>query len=209
VLVLALFLSDWRTAFISVTAIPLSLISAALVLAWWGETMNTMVLAGLVIAVGEVVDDAIIDVENITRRLRLNRELAQPRAAFAVVLEASLEVRSAVVYGSLIVALVLLPVFSLGGLAGAFFQPLALAYITAILASLLVALSLTPALSLMLLPGAALRREDRGWRESPSRSTAGFARGRDQPAGCDHDPGLVDRGGVAVSRAWARNELRD
>ena len=160
VLVLALFLSDWRTAFISVTAIPLSLISAALVLAWWGETINTMVLAGLVIAVGEVVDDAIIDVENIARRLRLNRELAQPRAAFAVVLDASLEVRSAVVYGSLIVALVLLPVFSLGGLAGAFFQPLALAYITAILASLLVALSVTPALSLMLLPGAVLRRED-------------------------------------------------
>jgi CzcA family heavy metal efflux pump len=119
-----------------------------------------MVLAGLVIALGEVVDDAIIDVENIQRRLRLNRTLPQPLPAFQVVLQASLEVRSAVVYASLIVMLVFLPVLFLEGVAGSFFRPLASAYLLAILASLLVALTVTPALSLMLLPGAADRHRD-------------------------------------------------
>ena len=118
-----------------------------------------MVIAGLIIALGEVVDDAIIDVENIVRRLRLNRAPAEPRPAFQVVLEASLEVRSAVVYGSVIVVLVFLPVFLLDGLAGSFFRPLALSYVLAIAASLLVALTVTPALSLMLLPQAIDARE--------------------------------------------------
>ena len=160
IIVLALFLHDWRTAFISITAIPLSLVAALLVLRWRGETLNTMVLAGLVIALGEVVDDAIIDVENILRRLRQNRALPQPRPAFAVVLDASLEVRSAVVYASAIVVLVFLPVFFLDGLMGTFFRPLALSYILSILASLAVALTLTPALSLMLLRGKALERKN-------------------------------------------------
>src|SRR4029434_4188920 len=106
-------------------------------------TVNTMVLAGLVIALGEVVDDAIIDVENIVRRLRQNRLSAQPRSAFQVVLDASLEVRSAVVYATMIVVLAFLPVFFLEGLAGSFFRPLALAYVLAILASLAVALTVT------------------------------------------------------------------
>jgi hypothetical protein len=97
VVILVVFLFDWRTALISMTAIPLSLMAAALVLHFAGATMNTMVIAGLVIALGEVVDDAIIDVENILRRLRLNREAEQPESAFTVVLNASLEVRSAVV----------------------------------------------------------------------------------------------------------------
>jgi CzcA family heavy metal efflux pump len=153
VVVLVLFLYDWRSAWISVTAIPLSLIAAVLVLYWRGQTLNTMVLAGLVIALGEVVDDAIIDVENISRRLRLNKQLLRPRNPFLVVLDASLEVRSAVVYATLIVVLAFLPVLFLEGLAGSFFQPLALAYVLAILASLGVALVVTPALSLMLLPG--------------------------------------------------------
>jgi CzcA family heavy metal efflux pump len=155
VLVLGFFLRDWRTSIISLTAIPLSLVAAAVVMRYRGGTIDTMVLAGLVIALGEVVDDAIIDVENIVRRLRLNREAGNPRSAFAVVLDASIEVRSAVVYASLIVALVFLPVFFLGGLAGAFFRPLAMAYVFAILASLIVALIVTPALSLLLLPRAA------------------------------------------------------
>jgi CzcA family heavy metal efflux pump len=159
IIVLALFLHDWRTAFISITAIPLSLVAAALVLRWQGQTLNTMVLAGLVIALGEVVDDAIIDVENILRRLRQNRVLPQPRPAFAVVLNASLEVRSAVVYASAIVVLVFLPVFFLDGLMGTFFRPLALSYILAIGASLAIALTLTPALSLMMLRGGALERK--------------------------------------------------
>ncbi|WEK38383.1 MAG: efflux RND transporter permease subunit [Candidatus Pseudobacter hemicellulosilyticus] len=152
IIVLFFFLNDWRTALISVLAIPLSLLIAMMVLHYQGGTINTMVLAGLVIALGEVVDDAIIDVENIVRRLRLNSLLPQPLPAYQVVLHASLEVRSAVVYGSIIVALVLMPVFFLPGISGAFFQPLALSYILAILASLFVALTLTPALSLLLLP---------------------------------------------------------
>jgi len=153
VLILIAFLFEWRAALISLTAIPLSLLGAGLVLHFLGGTWNTMVLAGLVIAVGEVVDDAIIDVENVSRRLRLNREAGNPEPALRVVLRASMEVRSAVVFASLIVVLVFLPVFFLDGLAGTFFRPLATAYILAILASLLVALTVTPALCLILLPG--------------------------------------------------------
>lgn len=158
--VLAFFLNDWRTALISVLAIPTSLLAAALILHYQGGTINTMVLAGLVIALGEVVDDAIIDVENIMRRLRLNRAAENPLSPFHVVLNASLEVRSAVVYGSVIVALVLLPVFLLEGLSGSFFRPLAFSYVLAILASLFVALTLTPALALMLLPQASHTRKE-------------------------------------------------
>ena len=160
VIILVAFLYDWRTALISLSAIPLSLLAAGVVLYLLGSTMNTMVLAGLVIAVGEVVDDAIIDVENIMRRLRLNRLLDPPKSSFKVVLAASLEVRSAVVFASLIVVLVFLPVFFMSGLAGTFFRPLAFAYVLAILASLLVALTVTPALCLWLLPGAPERRRD-------------------------------------------------
>ena len=162
VIVLLLFLFDWRCAVISATAIPLSLLAAIMVLYYRGGTVNTMVLAGLVIALGEVVDDAIIDVENIMRRLRMNSKLEKPRSHFAVVLDASMEVRSAVVYATVIVILAFLPVFFLTGLAGAFFRPLAAAYILAILASLVVALTVTPAMSLMLLPKSAQRRSTDG-----------------------------------------------
>ena len=147
--VLFLFLGHFRTAFISLTAIPLSLLTAIILLDKFGVTLNTITLGGLAIAIGEVVDDAIIDVENIFRRLRENQLLAQPRSTFRVVLEASLEVRSAVVYATFIVALVFLPVLTLTGLQGSFFAPLALSYILAIMASLAVALTLTPALSLL------------------------------------------------------------
>jgi CzcA family heavy metal efflux pump len=151
ILVLGAFLWEWRTALISTLAIPLSLVSAALVLYLFDQTINTMVLAGLVIALGEVVDDAIIDVENIVRRLRLERALPNPRPALQVVLSASLEVRSAIVYATLIVVLALLPVFLMEGLSGSFFRPLAVAYALAVLASMVVAMTLTPALSLILL----------------------------------------------------------
>ena len=140
---------------ISSIAIPLSLLAAGLLLHYRGGTLDTMVLAGLVIALGEVVDDAIIDVENIVRRLRLNRAAEHPQPAIKVVLDASMEVRSAVLYGSLIVIVVFLPVFLLEGLAGAFFRPLALSYVLAIAASLVVALTITPALALVLLPGTS------------------------------------------------------
>ena len=163
IVVLALFLFDWRAAVISSLAIPLSLVAAVLVLYHRGGTVNTMVLAGLIIALGEVVDDAIIDVENILRRLRLNHESGSPKSAFRVVLDASLEVRSAVVYATLIVVLTLVPVFFLEGLAGSFFRPLAASYILAILASLVVALTITPVLSLILLPRTAGREH----RDSP------------------------------------------
>jgi len=162
VVILVLFLYDWRTALISLTAIPLSLLSAVVVLTAYGVTLNTMVIAGLVIALGEVVDDAIIDVENIVRRLRVNRAAGSPVSVFQVVIDASLEVRSAVVYATMIVIIVFLPIFFLDGIAGSFFRPLASAYILAILASLFVALTVTPALSYMLLTG------DRGaQREAP------------------------------------------
>ena len=147
--VLFLFLGHFRTAFISLTAIPLSLLTAIILLDRFGVTLNTITLGGLAIAIGEVVDDAIIDVENIYRRLRENQALAHPRTTFLVVLDASLEVRSAVVYATFIVALVFLPVLTLTGLQGSFFAPLALSYILAILASLAVALTVTPAMSLL------------------------------------------------------------
>ena len=159
IIILVFFLNDWRTALISALAIPTSLMTAALILNYQGGTINTMVLAGLIIALGELVDDAIIGVENVMRRLRLNRESANPENVFKVVLNASLEVRSAVVYGSIIVAFVLMPVIFLEGLSGSFFRPLAFSYILAILSSLLVALTLTPALCLILLPKVAEKRE--------------------------------------------------
>jgi CzcA family heavy metal efflux pump len=145
--VLFVFLGHFRTALISLSAIPLSLLAAVIVLDRMGVTLNTITLGGLAIAIGEVVDDAIIDVENILRRLRENTALPQPRPVFDVILSASLEVRSAVVYATFIVALVFLPVLALSGLQGAFFAPLAKAYILAIMASLLVALTVTPALT--------------------------------------------------------------
>jgi hypothetical protein len=135
-IVLVAFLYDWRTALISLLAIPLSLLTAALVLHYQGYSINTMVIAGLVIALGAVVDDAIIDVENIMRRLRLNRATENPLPAFRVVLDASIEVRSAIVYATLIIVLVFLPVFFLDGLSGSFFRPLAVSYVLALMACL-------------------------------------------------------------------------
>jgi CzcA family heavy metal efflux pump len=149
--VLVLFLADLRAAVVSLTAIPLSLLTAIIVLDALGLTINTLTLGGLAIAIGEVVDDAIIDVENIVRRLRENRPLDAPRPTWQVVFDASIEVRSSVVYATFLVALVFIPVIGLSGVQGAMFRPLGMAYILAIMASLLVALTVTPALSLVLL----------------------------------------------------------
>ena len=151
VIILYLFLYNLRTAFISAIAIPLSLISAVLVLIELEINLNIMVLGGLAIALGEVVDDAIIDTENIFRRLRENRLLAKPLATQQIVYDASMEVRSSVVYASFIVALVFVPLLTLEGVAGRLFAPLGYSYILAILMSLLVALTLTPALCYVLL----------------------------------------------------------
>lgn len=156
-IVLVLLVGSFRTACISLAAIPLSLLTAVIVLDWLGVTINTMTLGGLAIALGEVVDDSIIDVENIFRRVREHQarlagtgETMTRAGVFRVVLDASLEVRQAVVYATFVVAVIFLPVLSLTGLQGSFFSPLALSYILAILASLLVALTVTPALALLL-----------------------------------------------------------
>jgi CzcA family heavy metal efflux pump len=156
VVVLFLFLFNFRTAAISCTAIPLSLLAAIIALEKMGLSLNTMTLGGLSIAIGEVVDDAVIDVENIYRRLRENRASLNPRSSFQVVFDASIEVRSAVVYATFAVVLVFFPVLNLSGLAGSLFGPLGVTYIWAILASLAVALTVTPALSLVLLGGRDL-----------------------------------------------------
>ena len=158
--VLFLFLFNARTAFISATAIPLSLLTAIVVMSYFNIGLNIMVLGGLAIALGEVVDDAIIDTENIFRRLRENRLLAQPLPNYQVVFNASMEVRSSVVYATFIVALVFMPLLTLSGVAGKLFAPLGFAYIAAILASLAVALTLTPALCYLLLGNAKLESED-------------------------------------------------
>jgi CzcA family heavy metal efflux pump len=158
IIVLALFLFEWRAALISVISIPMSLVAAGLVLYLRGTTINVMVLAGLVIALGVVVDDAIIDVENIVRRLRQNRLEGSPRPQANVVLDASLEVRSAIVYATLIIVAAMVPVFFLTGLTGAFFKPLAVTYVLAVGVSLLVALTITPALCLILLSRSPLER---------------------------------------------------
>ena len=150
-LVLILFLFNLRTALISITAIPLSLFTALIVLLEMGVNINIMVLGGLAIALGEVIDDAIIDTENIFRRLRENAVLAEPKSTMEVVFNASMEVRSSVVYASFIVMLVFIPLLTLSGVAGRMFQPLGEAYILAIFASLAVALTVTPALCHILL----------------------------------------------------------
>jgi len=159
-LVLAAFLFEWRTALISLAAIPLSLVAGAMVLHGQGVTLNTMILAGFVIAIGVVVDDAIIDVENIVRRLRQSRESGSARSTASIVLEASLEVRQAIIHATLIDAVVLLPVFFMGGVSGAFFQPMAISYGLAVLASMGVALTVTPVLCLLLLAKAPLRHTE-------------------------------------------------
>jgi CzcA family heavy metal efflux pump len=157
--ILILFLFEWRTALISLVAIPLSLMAAAMVLWVRDVTINTMVLAGFVISVGVVVADAIIDVENITRRLRQARLEGSDRSTASIVLDSSLEVRSAIVYATLIDVIAVSPVFFISGLSGAFFQPLVISYGLAVLASLLVALTVTPALAFILLRNAPIERQ--------------------------------------------------
>ncbi len=161
IVMLALFLWEWRTAVISVVAIPLSLIAAGLVLDARGATINTMILAGFVIALGDIVDDAIIDIENVVRRLRQHREAGSDVPTAKVILDASLEVRSAIVYVTLIEVVAILPIFMLQGLSGSFFRPLATSYALALLASMVVALTVTPALSLIFFrsPGSLAHRE--------------------------------------------------
>jgi len=154
VLILFLFLANFRTSFITLTAIPLSVLITALVFNYFGITINTMTLGGIAVAIGELVDDAVVDIENIFRRLKLNQQKSNPEPPMKVVFKASSEVRNSIVYSTLIVCLVVLPLFVLSGLEGKMFAPLALAYVVSLLASLIVSLTVTPALASLLLPKA-------------------------------------------------------
>jgi CzcA family heavy metal efflux pump len=159
-IVLFAFLLSLRTTFISLVAIPLSLAVTALVFHLLGQSINVMTLGGLAIAIGELVDDAVVGVENIVRRLKQNRSLPQPRPVSDVIRDATVEVRSGIVYATAIVVLVFIPLFALPGIEGRLFAPLGVAYITSILASLLVSMTVTPALCYYLLP--RMKRLHRG-----------------------------------------------
>lgn len=160
--VLFLFLLNVRTTLISLVAIPVSLLVSVLVFRWLGLSINTMTLGGLAIAIGELVDDAVVDVENILRRLQQAKGKDSVNV-FDVVLKASIEVRSAIVYATVIIVLVFVPLFALPGIEGRLFVPLGIAYIVSILASMMVSMTVTPVLSFYLLPRMALRREGDGF----------------------------------------------
>lgn len=149
--ILLLFLMNWRATVISLSAIPLSILITVLVFYAFGLSINTMTLGGIAIAIGELVDDAVVGVENVLRRLRMNAASPNPLSKFTVVLNASHEVRSSIVYATAIVVLVFVPLFAMSGLEGQLFRPLGVAYIVSILASLVTSVTLTPVLCYYLL----------------------------------------------------------
>lgn len=156
IIILFIFLYNVRTTIISLTAIPLSIVITAIIFSYLGLSVNTMTLGGIAIAIGELVDDSIVDVENVYRRLKENRQLKEPRNVIRVIYDASTEVRNSIVYATIIVVLVFIPLFSLSGVEGKIFSPLGYAYITSILASLLVSLTVTPIMCYYLLPKAKI-----------------------------------------------------
>jgi CzcA family heavy metal efflux pump len=203
VLIVLVFLANWRASAITLTAMPLSLAAAVLALRACGAGINTMTLGGMAIAIGALVDDAIIDVENVVRRLRENygRPEAERLPAAAVVREATLEIRSSIVFATVIIVMVFLPVFGLTGIEGRLLSPLAFAYIVALLASLAVAIVVTPALCFAFLPDApSIRHGHDGWLTRVLKQ--GFA--RVLPSTLDHPgPVLVASVGLLVVAAFA------
>jgi CzcA family heavy metal efflux pump len=159
--ILFLFLWNFRTSIITLTAIPLSIFITAIVFAFFGVSINTMTLGGIAVAVGELVDDAIVDIENIFRRLKENRLKTRPDSPLKVIFLASSEVRNSIVYATLIVCMVVLPLFAMAGLEGRMFAPLGLAYLVSLLGSLAVSLTVTPVLASLLLPRAKFMKEER------------------------------------------------
>ncbi len=207
IVVVLLFLANLRAAAITLTAMPLSLAAAILALRAFGATINTMTLGGMAIAIGALVDDAIIDVENVVRRLRENRAkpIDEQRPAAEIVCEATLEIRTSIVFATIIIVLVFLPIFGLAGVEGRLLTPLAFAYIVSLLASLLVAIIVTPALSYAFLPHArSIERGHDGWLARTLKTR--FA--KDLPRVLDHpllvmvtSAALLAAAGVALTRA--------
>jgi CzcA family heavy metal efflux pump len=154
VVILFLFMWNFRTSVSSLTAMPMSILLTVLTFRWFGISINTMTLGGIAVAIGDLVDDSIVDIENIYRRLKENRQKSVPEDPLKVIYEASCEVRNSIVYATLIVVLVVFPLFSMAGLEGRMFAPLGVAYMVSLLASLVVSLTLTPVLASYLLPKA-------------------------------------------------------
>ena len=161
VVVLFIFMWNFRTSISSLTAMPISILLTVLIFRWFGISINTMTLGGIAVAIGDLVDDSIVDIENIYRRLKENRQKPIPEDAIKVIYDASCEVRNSIVYATLIVVLVVFPLFSMAGLEGRMFAPLGVAYMTSLLASLVVSLTITPVLASYLLPKARFL-EDKG-----------------------------------------------
>jgi CzcA family heavy metal efflux pump len=212
VLIMALFLASVRATVITLTAIPLSLCAAVVVLLLWGATINTMTLGGMAIAIGALVDDAVIDVENVTRRLRENAALPadKRRTVFRVVLDASVEIRVSIAFATFIVILVFLPVFFLSGIEGRLLRPLGVSYVVALVASLVVAVTLTPVLCFYLIPssrGVATAREPRFTRMLRLRYAALLGPVLDRPWRVIAPAALLFAAALAVAQLWGRSFL--